>query len=1037
MGVLAVLPAAALAAEESVCSAPTFTEWQDMEINEVNRFGVHTTFFAYESREAALAGNKQESSNILSLDGQWRFLWVADADARPEGFYSSDYDDTSWGNIPVPGIWEMNGYGDPEYVNIGFAWRGHFTNDPPRVPVKDNHVGTYRRTVSVPASWAGRQVIAHFGSVTSCIYLWVNGQYVGYAEDSKTAAEFDVTPYLRTGDNLFAFQTFRWCDGSYDEDQDFWRLCGVARESYLYCRDAATHVDDLRLTPDLDSLYTDGSLDIAYKLTGRADVTFELLDEAGKTVTTARRTAAGSGTDSATVTMRLSSPSKWTAETPYLYTLLTTVMRDGAVVEVIPQKVGFRKVEIAGSQLLVNGEPILIKGADRHEMDPDSGYVVSPERMIEDIRLMKRFNVNAVRTSHYPDDPRWYDLCDEYGLYVVAEANQESHGYYYKDGVPPQTPLFAKQIMQRNVHNVAMQFNHPSVIVWSMGNETVFGPNFEAVYRWIKEQDGSRPVQYEQAKKNAFTDIFCPMYLSQEKSVAYARSNAAEDGKPLIQCEYNHAMGNSSGGFKEYWDAIRTYPKFQGGFIWDFVDQALHGTDADGTAIYTYGGDYNDYDPSDNNFNCNGFISPDRTPNPEAYEIGYWYQNIWVESPDLEAGAVTIKNEYFFKDLSNVRMDWAIVEDGIETQRGTVQDLDVRPQQSAAVTLPYDTALFGEGKEIYLNVAFNLKDAEPLMDAGQTVAYQQLAVRDGTDTWSRTPDAAKRAFKYTGVKSGGVLTVAGGELAVTFDKTTGLLTGYTARGNELLGEGGTLKPNFWRAVTDNDMGAKLNTKYKKWRAPAMTLTSLDVDKKSATVSATYDLPDADATLALSYALFMDGSVRVTMTMTPDSTPDRNDNMFRYGMVLQLPYDMDHSTFYGRGPTENYADRKLSQNVGIYRQTADEQFFPYIRPQETGLKCDVRWWEQTTDDGVGVRVDGDGTLSMSALHYSVEDLDDGDTKEQRHSPQVPQSTFTNLYVDFEHAGVGGIDSWSSDARALAPYRVYVGQKSGTFTLAPVE
>ena len=647
---------------------PTYTEWHDMSVNEINRLPVHASFFAYESDQLAMKGDKKQSGRYLSIDGDWRFRWVANADQRPTDFYLTDLDDSDWNTLRMPAIWELNGFGDPEYVNIGFAWRGHFQNNPPEVPVKDNHVGSYRRTIDIPQSWNGSQIIAHFGSVTSNIYLYVNGQFVGYAEDSKTAAEFDITPYVKKGKNLLAFQTFRWCDGSYSEDQDFWRLSGVARESYLYSRPKANHIDNIKIETTLEDNYTTGILNVDIQATGKSDATITLADADGKTVY-----------EGVAAMVVVPDVRAWTAETPYLYTL---TIRRGA--EYVVQKVGFRSVEIKGAQLLVNGQPILIKGANRHEMDPDGGYVVSRERMIEDIRRMKEFNINAIRTCHYPDDPQWYDLCDEYGIYLCAEANQESHGFGYEKEALSGTPMFGKPIMERNQHNVITNYNHPSVIVWSLGNETRDGEHFARAKAWIHSVDDQRPVQYERAILGENTDIFCPMYYSHEDCAKYSSDETQQ--RPLIQCEYSHAMGNSSGGFKEYWELIRKYPKYQGGFIWDFVDQGLRGKPFDeAMPTYTYGGDYNDYDPSDNNFNCNGLFSPDRKPNPQAWEVKYFHQNVWVEAKDLTQGLVTVRNEYFFRDLKNYRLVWRLMNEGECVGEGSVEDIDVAPQESRVV----------------------------------------------------------------------------------------------------------------------------------------------------------------------------------------------------------------------------------------------------------------------------------------------------------------------------------------------------------------
>ena len=1037
----------ASAAEEkaAVKLVPTFTEWHDLQVNEVNRLKLHTNYFAYENETLALAGQMDKSANFISLHGAWKFNWVKDADKRPTDFYKTDLDDSAWKTMNIPANWEMNGYGVPEYVNTGFAWRGHFDQKPPAVPVKDNNVGSYRRIINIPDSWDGKQVIAHFGSVTSNIYLYVNGQYVGYAEDAKVAAEFDITPYLKKGDNLIAFQTFRWCDGSWCEDQDFWRLSGVARDSYLYARDAAVHLTNIKITPDLQNGYEDGVVQIYAEVKGQPVIEYKLLNHNG--IEIIKSDANFKKRVNGTAQFTIKNVKKWSAEDPYLYTLVATVKdQKGNIVEVVPQKVGFRKVEIVNSQLLVNGQPVLIKGADRHEMDPDGGYVVSRERMIQDIKIMKRLNINAVRTCHYPDDPVWYDLCDEYGLYVTAEANQESHGFGYGNDAEAKKPEFAKQILERNQHNVEMYFNHPSVIVWSLGNETVNGDNFIAAYKWIKEQDKSRPVQFEQAGRTGEnTDIFCPMYYSHDGCDKYSKDDKFT--RPLIQCEYNHTMGNSSGGLKEYWDMVRKYPKFQGGYIWDFVDQALHRNPVKPMSVkdnltyaqynkikYTYGGDYNDYDPSDNNFNCNGVIGPDRQLNPHAYEVAYEYQNIWAEAVDLQAGKISVYNEHFFRNLANYQLVWTLLQDGKAVQNGTVDKLDVAPQQKTVVTLPYQIPAEGE---VLLNIEFRLKKAEPLMEAGQMVAYRQLEVRTAN---AAAAVVAEGKLKVENKKKETEIKVLNDFIDIEFDKATGLLKEYEVNGVDLLGEGGTLKPNFWRAVTDNDMGAQLQKKFRVWRAPALNLQTITASKVkvgknvNAVVKAVYDMPDVKAALTITYTIAPDGTMGVEQTM--DATEgEKVSDMFRFGMLMQLPFQMDNSTFYGRGPIENYIDRKGSQNVGIYTQTAEEQFFPYIRPQETGTKSDIRWWQQTDKAGKGFRITSGNLFSASALHYSIDDLDDGEEKEQRHSYEVPQSKYTELCIDKEQFGVGGENSWG--AWPLPQHRLGYADKTFSFVISPVK
>ena len=1036
---------------------PTFTEWHDLQVNEINRLPLHTLHFAYDPNDFAGTGaeylDKKKSMNYLSLEGTWKFNWVANADERPTDFYKTDLDDSKWNNIQMPGNWEMLGYGQPEYVNVGFAWRGHFDQQPPAVPTKDNHVGSYRREINIPANWDGKRVIAHFGSVTSNIYLYVNGKFAGYAEDSKVAAEFDITPFLKKGKNLIAFQTFRWCDGSWCEDQDFWRLSGPARENYLYARSKDHRLLDVRVETDLKNNYKDGYLNITAKVQGNTLAYFGLYDPDGKEVIV-------TGTDNvkngvAKYQLRVKNVRKWSAETPNLYTLVVSPIQNGGMYlpyEIVQVKVGFRKVEIKNKQFLVNGQPVLLKGADRHEIDPDEGYNVSEQRMIQDIMMMKRMNINAVRTSHYPNDPRWYDLCDKYGLYVVAEANQESHGFQYGDDAAAKKPEFAKQIMERNQHNVSMFFNHPSIVTWSLGNETVMGDNFLKAYKWIKEQDKTRPVQYEQARRGEGTDIFCPMYYPVAASEKYAKD--PNSPMPLIQCEYNHTMGNSGGNLSDYWDLIRKYPILQGGFDWDFVDQALHRNIVKPMSIlpykmnneelrkieYCYGGDYNKYDPSDNNFNCNGIIGPDRQMNPHAYEVAYQYQNIWAKMVNAETGEVSVHNENFFRDLSNYALAWSLEEDGVETQNGTIADLDVPAQQTKNFTIPYDKSKI-KGKEVFLNIDFRLKEAEPLLTAGQVMAYAQLPVVtkqacSGDCSKMLAQGNGKKKMKLA-AKKDNVIAVTTPNLTFKIDRSTGLISEYAYNGKSLLGEGGTLKPNFWRAPTDNDMGAGLQKKFQAWKNPQMNLKNIDVkkDKKtnSVTILTSFDMPEVQGQMDITYVVFANtGAVKVTEDFKATEGAKVSD-MFRFGMLMQMPYTMEKSNYYGRGPIENYSDRKDCMRIGVYTDDADNQYFPYIRPQESGTKSDIRWWKQTDATGMGLQVKSCTPFYASAIHFDTEELDDGDDKEQRHSFDLKKSKFTNLFLDSAHMGVGGENSWG--AWPLEKYRVHYGNKTFTFTLIP--
>lgn len=1014
-----------------LCSPATVqaqsNEWKDPQVNEINRLPMHTSFFPFQTEQEAIAGNKTNSSNFLSIEGTWKFNFAQSPEQRPADFFKIDYNDGEWKTIPVPGIWEVNGFDDPLYTNIDYPWNGHFPYTPPIVPDEHNYVGSYRRTINIPANWKGKQVIAHFGSVTSNIHLWVNGKFVGYSEDSKLEAEFDITKYLKPGENLIAFQIFRWCDGTYLECQDFWRLAGVARECYLYAQNPK-HIDDIRVTPDLDNEYENGTLTVNVKMPAASKADLKLLDADNKIVATAIATAGNP------LTINITNPQKWTAETPYLYKLITSIKEKGKITESISTNVGFRKVEIKGARLLVNGKPVYIKGANRHEMDPDGAYNVPYERMVQDIKLMKQFNINTVRTCHYPDDPRWYDLCDKYGIYMIAEANVESHGMGYGDKTLAKEPTYLKAHLERNQRNVERNYNHPSIIVWSLGNEAGMGSNFEACYKWVKNEDKSRPVQYERAERSDYTDIYCPMYYRYWDCEKYMKSNTT---KPLIQCEYAHAMGNSEGGFKEYWDLVRQNGNFQGGCIWDFVDQSLHFT-RDGKRFYAYGGDFNSYDPSDKNFLDNGLIGPDRIPNPHAYEVQYFYQNIWTSLKEKENCTIEVYNENFFRDLSAYRLHWELVCNGEAVQNGVIDNLDIAPHAKATFTLPVDKSKIAENKECFINISYSLKETEGVLEKGSTVARQQLALSEYN--WNDNHIASAGTSKSKAIKSDkkdkDCSTFATEDVKYSFDKQTGFLCHYEVNGISYLTAGTALTPNFWRAGTDNDYGAGLQQKYRVWLNPKMSLTSFISKKEgeNTIVEAIYNMPDVKATLNLTYTLSKDGAITVKQQLVADATA-KVPNMFRFGMRLQMPGEMSQSEYYGRGPIENYIDRNHCTFVGKYSQTMDEQFYSYIRPQENGNKTDIRWWKQVGADGDGLLFCAPKPLSMSALAYSQEELTDGIEKGQRHSEFMKKNGNANINIDDIQMGLGCMDSWG--ALPLDKYMLKYTDREYTFTMRPAK
>ena len=1022
-----------LAAATALTAGAQSNEWQDAGVNAVNRMPMHGSWFAYESPEAAQTGDKTLSERFVTLNGNWKFNWVRDADQRPTDFFRVGYNDKGWNDMPVPGLWELNGYGDPVYLNVGYAWRGWFKNDPPHVPVEQNHVGSYRRTVDIPAAWAGRQIVAHFGSVTSNIYLWVNGRYVGYSEDSKLEAEFDLTPYVKPGRNLIAFQVFRWCDGTYLEDQDFFRLSGVGRDCYLYARDKR-QITDIQVDAAPSADYTAGTVAVKAFFPRQArgcSVELALTDAQGRSVASQQLRVTK---DEERCTLDAGKVALWSAETPVLYGLTATLRAPaGEVIEVIPLRIGFRDVKIEGGQLLVNGRPVLIKGANRHEMDPDYGYYVSEGRMLEDIRIMKENNINAVRTCHYPDDARWYSLCDQYGLYVVAEANIESHGMGYGEKTLAKNPLYAKAHLERNERNVQRSINHPSVIIWSLGNEAGDGPNFDACYDWIKAYDPSRPIHHERAvysPGSRNTDIICPMYWDYERCEKYLAENPA---KPLIQCEYAHAMGNSMGGFKEYWDMIRREPKYQGGFIWDFADQALAWRSPEGRLTYRYGGDYNDTDASDSTFCCNGVLASDRSWHPHAYEVKHQHRPIHTTPRDLKNGVVNVYNENFFTDLSPYRLLWEITSDGQPVLSGTVERLDVAPQTTAAVTLSYKPEqVYALGGELLLTVRYQLRERQGLLDALYEVAADQLTLR-GDDPAARFAATAPAGTLRVADK-----TVSGEGFSVAFDPKSGFIRSYRLRNVELLA--GPVRPNFYRAATDNDLGVRQTGKYpdsRMWAKAEPQLTGFALTPGDSEVKAVadYAIPAVGARLRLTYTVAADGSVRISETMTAD--PARKDvaDLMRFGMAFETPGMFDAVEYYGRGPMENYADRSGAAFVGRYAQRVADQFhMKYVSPQESGTRSGLRWWRLTDDSGLGVEICSDRHFSASAIPFAIPQLDNGSPEYVRHPGDLVPDGRTHVNIESVQSGLGCVNSWGRLPRPeyLLPY----GDYSFNFLLQPV-
>ena len=1021
--------------------AATEPEWKNPAVNQINREARRADFFAFENAGLAKTNDKTKSGRYLSMEGKWRFNFVKDHNLAPANFFSLKFDDSKWVDFPVPGLFEIEGYGDKTYKNVGYSWGTTFNSNPPFIGETNNYTGSYRREFNLPSDWNGQEVYFHVGSATSNLKGWVNGKFVGYSEDSKVAAEFNITKYLKKGKNLIAMQVMRWCDGSYLEDQDFWRFTGIAREVYLYAR-PKMHIEDLTVSQD----FVDGKgiLKIDAKAPKGTTIEQRLEDKNGNEVS-------------------LENVKPWSAEVPNLYNVIITLKKGDKVLEVIRQRVGFRHIEIKGGQLLLNGQPILIKGADRHELDPDGGYIVSIERMIQDIKIMKQLNINAVRTCHYPDDPRWYDLCDEYGIYLTAEANLESHGMGYGEGTLAKRVDFEKMHLERNQGNVMSFKNHPSVIVWSLGNEAGYGPNFEKAYDWIKATDKTRPVQYEQAGQNGKTDIFCPMYYGYEGCEAYSKGS---NPRPLIQCEYAHAMGNSMGGFKEDWDLVRKYPKYQGGYIWDFVDQGMRDkSPVTGRTIFTYGGDYGKYPASDYNFNCNGIIAPDRRLNPHAYEVGYYYQSVWVKDVDLKAGKFEIYNENFFKTLDDLQLEWFVGGAGNHHHEsanrpsgmtfghgGTIDISGIQPQQRKVITSEemqkvIERVLGHHGdNEIFVSFYFKSKNGAPLIEKGQVLAKQQFCINEYKypELKQETAEVQKEETN-TYVK----LSAAGTDLYI--GRWNGWIDYLTVDGQDMLQFRESIVPEFWRAPTDNDYGAQLQNRFSAWKSPETRVKDFKAGDNSVTVTIELREPatrtagprnrderrTAFAILTMTYALTADGEVIVREQLKPEGEAKMSE-MFRFGMGIQMPKQYDQVEYYGRGPVETYSDRKDSEFLGVYKNAVKDEYFEYIRPQESGNHVDVRWFSVINQSGKGLQFYSNAPMEASALPYTTGQLDDGPHKDKawgRHSGDLVPSGYTSIHIQQRQLGLGCVNSWG--AWPLNEYRVPFKEYDFTFAIKPLK
>lgn len=1015
--------------------------WLNEIKNEENREPMHTSYFVFENEALAIKNDWKKSENYKSLNGDCKFKWVENPANLPKDFFETSYNDSNWDTFTIPANWEINGYGYPIYTNIPYEFNNLISINPPQVPTSYNPTGVYRKTITIDESWLKKDVFLHVGAAKSNLEVWVNGNYVGYGEDSKLPQEFKLNNYLQKGENTLVLKLMRWSDGSYLECQDFWRMSGITRDSYLYARNK-THLKNIEIIPDLDEDYKHGKLKITTLFTSeknkKYNIKFTLKNN--EIVVSEKQFSLNELLKNPVVKFSINNPKKWSAEIPNLYVLTYKLIdKKGNVIEIINENVGFRKVEIKEGHLLVNGKAIYIKGVNRHETDPITGQTISREAMENDIKILKEFNINAVRTSHYPNDPYFYELCDKYGIYVVDEANIESHGIGYDTdktlGNKPSWELAHLQRMQRMIER---DINHPSIIIWSMGNEAGNGYNFYRGYLWMKNRDSSRSVQYERAHLNYYnvdfdwnSDIIDPMYASPDMMINYAEKNKTQT-RPFIQCEYAHAMGNSVGNFKDYWDIIRKYHNFQGGFIWDMVDQSLVKTKEDGTKIFAYGGDYGPKDvPSDNNFLNNGVFSPDRKPNPHAFEVKKVQQNIWTTWADKENKTIAIFNEFFFKNLDNVKLNWELIIDGEKFDTGTIETLEINPQEKKVYKLNLKLPK-NNYKEAFVNISYHLKKTEPFLAKDYKIASEQLTL---VNNWSN-PIIVEGNGKIKISKSEKELKFFDEKSELIFNLKTGFISSYLYKNQNLIKQGFELKPNFWRAPTDNDMGANLQLKLRAWKNAVDSISLKEfiykVDSQNKLIAkATYRLPQVFADLNIDYEFSSSGELTVHQEIIIDE--DTEVPMLpRFGMELVLPKDFNNVKYYGKGPHENYIDRNFASEIGIFEQTVSEQYYPYIRPQETGNKTAIRWYS-ILNDSLKITIEGSSLLGITALHYLNEDLDDGLQKEQRHASEISERDLTRVLIDFKQMGVGSINSWG--ALPLEKYRLTDKKYSLKFKLIP--
>ncbi len=1050
---LSLLPLALIAQDER------YNQITNPKLTSINKESPRSTFTSYTTEEDAVINDRIHGTFRLSLNGKWKFNYVENFADRPTNFMNPRTDVNKWSDITVPGNWELQGFGTPIYVNetYEFCSPGYppywDKPNPPYIPKDWNPTGTYRRTFTIPGNWDNKEIFLSADGVRGAAFYYLNGKFVGMSKDAKTPARFNITSIARRGENVIAIQVHRFSDGNYLECQDFWRISGIERDIYLYAQ-PQIHLTDFKAETPLDENYRDGILKLKVKFTSENNqstpfvVGYRLLDSKDKQIAQSSTRVNGEQTEIEFNKKTIKEPLQWTAETPNLYTLVISLKHiNGEVIEATSCKVGFRTVEIKDKQLMVNGKPILVKGVNYHEHNEYTGHYVPEELMMKDFELWKRYNVNTVRTCHYPQPERFYELCDQYGIYVIDEANIESHGMGYNlnvGGTLANNPLFMDAHIDRTMNMYERDKNHPCIITWSLGNEAGNGLNFYVTYNMLKTLD-SRPIQYERAQLEWNTDIYCPMYRRPDVIEKYAQN--PEMTRPLILCEYAHAMGNSLGNFQDYWNIIEKYPILQGGCIWDWVDQGFATKSADGRKYWTYGGDYGaDGTPSYGNFCINGIVYPDRSIKPQTEEMGKVYQNIKFLDFDRIAFVVKIRNDFSFINLDKYDFHYIVRKHGKEIYRGRIRDIKAKPGQT--VTSPFLNGIpvvNSSTGDVRIEFYATIREAEPFLPAGTVIAREQ----DYVYTFYKE-QAPEQTFA-TPEENDTEVIFSGADFKATFDKASGLLTSYLYKKQEFIEKGQGPRPFFWRAPIDNDYGAKLPVRLKAWKEasyqePKAESFVVSKDKDSATVKVTYRFPETDACWKVTYKVYENGIIKVDNHFVAENA--QAPMIPRVGLRMQLPGTFTTLTYYGRGPEENYRDRRTSQFIGEYATNVKDMYEPYVRPQENNHRTDIYWCTLTNKSKDGLLFVADRTFELNASNYPLETLDSGDSIENgaprtektnhRHLTDPKPENLVDVFIDYRMMGIGGDNSWG--AIAHEPYLIRPGKENAIeygFTIVPFD